>query len=726
MAARFIEHDNVTPESLQVRSYQVDLAAICYNENILLVVPTGLGKTAIALLVVAEYLKNHPDKKCLLLAPTRPLCHQHYNFFQKHLLLDEDKIQVLTGKDPMNVRKKKWEQQVICATPQITVGDLKRGLLDLENFSILIFDEAHRAVGEYAYCHIGRNYKKISSKARMVGLTASLPDDETRIKEMLTNLSFDRIEFRDELSEDVKPYVQKTKLEWKKIPLPPLLLDIRSKLKNSITIRLKRLEGSGNVRIKNKNNISMKNLLDLRTEVEKLDDSQAKSDLISSIRLSHAINLLETQSIQSFLKFFDRLSKRYSGVGLRQLLEDPQVKSAYESARGASLLGVEHPKIDELKILLKSLGKHEKAIVFTGYRDSVDSIYTNLASNKFRVRFLIGKSGKGQRQNEQVKTIEDMNAGLFDILVATQVGEEGLDISECSLVVFYDNVPSAVRFVQRRGRTGREAPGRVVVLIAQGTRDEIYYWVGRRKMKSGRQIVAKMQKPKQVSKGLMDNYVESSKNLPLVYVDARESLLLVDELKKRGCRVDVQTLIVGDFIVSKDVIIERKTGEDFVKSVIDGRLFKQLVAMRETYSRPVLILEGERKRATGIGNASLFGALASVVSDFDVSIFMSSGHEETSQIIFHIARREQIEKKKKVIIRSRKTLRPISDTQKYVVSGLPGVNTVLAERLLIELKTILSIFSANEAELKQVEGVGEKLAKNIKDITTKEYEPSSD
>jgi ERCC4-related helicase len=90
----------------------------------------------------------------------------------------------------------------------------------------------------------------------------------------------------------------------------------------------------------------MKNLLDLRTEVEKLGDSQAKSDLISSIRLSHAINLLETQSIQSFLKFFDRLSKRYSGVGLRQLLEDPQVKSAYESARGASLLGVEHPKIE--------------------------------------------------------------------------------------------------------------------------------------------------------------------------------------------------------------------------------------------------------------------------------------------------------------------------------------------------------------------------------------------
>jgi Fanconi anemia group M protein len=224
----------------------------------------------------------------------------------------------------------------------------------------------------------------------------------------------------------------------------------------------------------------------------------------------------------------------------------------------------------------------------------------------------------------------------------------------------------------------------------------------------------------------MDNYVESSKDLPLVYVDTRESLLLVDELKKRGCRVDVQTLIVGDFIASKDVIIERKTGEDFVKSVIDGRLFKQLAAMCKTYARPVLVVEGERKRATGIGTASFFGALASVVSDFQVSIFMSSGVEETSQIIFHIARREQIEKKKEIRIRSGKSPRSMADTQKYVVSGLPGVNTVLAERFLNNLKTISNIFSANDVELKQVEGVGEKLAKRITEITKKEYEPFSD
>ncbi|MFQ6134398.1 MAG: ERCC4 domain-containing protein, partial [Nitrososphaerales archaeon] len=319
-----------------------------------------------------------------------------------------------------------------------------------------------------------------------------------------------------------------------------------------------------------------------------------------------------------------------------------------------------------------------------------------------------------------------MRNGLFDILVATQVGEEGLDISECSLVVFYDNVPSAVRFIQRRGRTGREAPGRVVVFVAKGTKDEAYYWSARRKIQRSRQVAAKLERSKRDTEGPMDRYVDRRKTSPLVYVDTRESLLLVEGLKKLGCRVDVKALPVGDFVASSDIVIERKTVEDFVKSVIDGRLFRQLAAMREAYQRPVLIVEGERSRAVGIGAASLFGALASVVSDFQISIFMSSGEDETSQIIFHIAQREQIEKKKEVRIRSGRKPTSLADTQKFVVAGLPGVSNVLAERLLKELKTVVNIFNADEGELKRIEGVGGKLAGRIREISTKEYRSTED
>ncbi len=726
MATRFIDHPNVKPESLQHRVYQVNLASICSKENTLLVVPTGLGKTAIALLVAAEHLKTHPEKKYLMLAPTRPLCHQHHRFLQKHLTVEEDQVQVVTGEDKLALRREKWERQILCATPQITARDIARGLLSLEDISLIIFDEAHRAVGEYAYCSIGREYVKANPDGRIVGMTASLPDDERRIKEVLLNLSLQKLEFRDEQSQDVKPYVQKTEVEWMEVSLTPVLLNIRSKMRSAISTRVKKLEAAGLVNIKNISSISMTKLLDLRSEVEKGGDYQARSDLISAIRLSHAVNLLETQSVKSFLKFFDRLAERYSGVGLRKLLEDPQVKSAYESARGASMLGVTHPKIGELKKLLKSLGRDEKAIVFASYRDSVSDIFESLSADGFRARYLIGKSGRGQRQNEQVKTIEDMRSGLFDILVSTQVGEEGLDISECRLVVFYDNVPSAVRFIQRSGRTGREAPGRVVVFIAKGTKDEAYYWSGRRKVMRSRRVAAKLEKSQRDSEGPMDRYVDRRKTSPLVYVDTRESLLLVEGLKKQGCRVDVKALPVGDFIASSDIVIERKTVEDFVKSVIDGRLFRQLVAMREAYQRPVLIVEGDRRKAVGISASSLFGALASVVSDFQVSTFMSSDEDETSKIIFHIARREQIERKKEVRIRSGRKPTSLADTQKFIVAGLPGVSNVLADRLLKELKTVSNIFNADESELKRVEGVGGKMARRIRTISTKEYESSKE
>ncbi len=688
--------------------------------------PTGLGKTAVALLIIAEYLKTTPGKKCLLLAPTRPLCHQHQKFLQRHLTLKEDQVQVVTGLDGLDTRRGKWSGQMLCATPQITLLDIERGLLRLEDISLIIFDEAHRAVGDYAYCTIGKEFVKVNSAGRVIGLTASLPDDERRVKEVLLNLNLGRVEFRDERSVDVKPYVQKTEMEWVEVSLPPVLQNIRSLLRSAISARVKRLEAAGLVNVKNISGIGMKKLLDLRGEVERRGDFQARSDLISAIRLSHVVNLLETQSVRSFLKFFDRLSERSRGVGLRRLLEDPQVKSAYESARGASMLGVEHPKISELKKILKSLGRDEKAIVFTSYRDSVEGIFENLSADGFRVRYLIGKSGRGQSQREQVKTVEDMKDGLFDILVATQVGEEGLDISECRLVVFYDNVPSAVRFIQRRGRTGRRAPGRAVVLVAKGTKDEAYYWSAKRRMASSRRIAAALEKSKRDAEGPMDRYIDRVKTSPLVYVDTRESLLLAEELRKAGCRVDVKALPVGDFVASSEVVIERKTVEDFVKSVIDGRLFSQLVAMRESYPRPILIVEGDLNKAVGIGAAALFGALASVVADFQISIFRSSGEYETCQLIFHVARREQIEKKREVAIRSGRKPVSLAETQKFVVAGLPGVSTVLADRLLKEFRTLSKIFNAEEEELKKAEGIGDKLARRIREVSSTEYESASE
>ena len=721
MESEFINNSSIKPGSLQYRTYQIELAKLCVNDNILVVLPTGLGKTAIALLIVAEFQKTYPNKKCLILAPTRPLCAQHQKFFQNHLLLEESQIQMITGLDDVELRRVKWGSRIQCATPQITIIDIEKNNLKLDEISLIIFDEAHRAVGDYSYSNIGKIYSNVNPIGRIIGMTASPPDDEIRVKEVLLNLGLRRIEFRDESSKDVKPYIQKTKLEFVEVTLPLFLQNIQKILRNAISSRVESLAQAGIIKIKSADNLSIKKLLEIRVDVERKGDFKARADLISAIRLSHALNLLETQSLNSFLKFFDRLSERNKGVGLRRLLEDVNVKSAYEAVLGASIIGLKHPKMHELSNILKTLKEGEKAIVFTSYRDSVEDIYQCLISEKFKARYLIGKSGKGQNQKEQLKTLDDMKKGVFDVLIATQVGEEGLDIADCRLVIFFDNVPSAVRFIQRRGRTGRNAPGKAVILITKGTKDEVYYWSSIRKLKSAKQIASKIEKTKILENGPLDKFIEKVIVSPLIYVDTRESLLLVDELKKIGCRVEIKALPVGDFVASDEVIIERKTVNDFVKSVIDGRLFSQLLAIRASYRKPIIIIEGDRNKAVGLGTAALFGALASLVSDFQVSTFMSADMSETCQMIFHIARREQIEKNKDIRIRSGRKPTSMKETQKFIVSGLPGVNNILADRLLTEFKTVANTFNAEEKKLKDVEGIGDILAKRISDVLRAEY-----
>ena len=110
---------------------------------------------------------------------------------------------------------------------------------------------------------------------------------------------------------------------------------------------------------------------------------------------------------------------------------------------------------------------------------------------------------------KQIEAVEKFREGEYNVLVSTRVGEEGLDISEVNLVVLYDNVPSSIRFVQRRGRTGRKDTGRLVVLIANKTIDEAYYWIGQRKIKQAGSMGEKMVKhvEKNPSPNVLDAYV---------------------------------------------------------------------------------------------------------------------------------------------------------------------------------------------------------------------------
>ena len=478
----FVDKKYVKKNSIEKRDYQINLANQAIEENCIVVLPTGLGKTAVALHVISEYLSKGTGG-ILFLAPTRVLVHQHYDFLKNNLTLDD--ISLVTGEDPIPKRTKLWSNSIVCATPEIARNDLIRGIVTPEQFNLVVFDEVHRTVGDYAYSGIAERFE--NSSARIIGMTATLPSEKDKATEILTKLRISSVAERTEDSPDVKPYTQETHTEWINVELPPELKAIQKLLKLALDERYDVLRKNG-IRLAEQQSLSA--LLRIRQFVLNQNRRSAKP-LFTAIRIHYALNILEAHGVTPFLKFCER-AKAKKGVGVKELFEiDPNFTRAIYLANEAQSRGIEHSKIPKLKEIIESVPG--KALIFTSYRDSVDLIYNKLTELGISAGILIGKAGDaGLKQKKQIETVQNFRDGLFRVLVATRVGEEGLDIAEVNQVIFYDNVPSSVRFIQRRGRTGRKDTGKLVVLIAKNTIDETYYWIGKRKMTAAKSMGEKM------------------------------------------------------------------------------------------------------------------------------------------------------------------------------------------------------------------------------------------
>ena len=484
MDSQYIEHPLVKKSAIEYREYQVNLARQAISDNCLVVLPTGLGKTTVALQVIAEFLSKKKGG-VLFLAPTRVLAHQHYEFLKSNLLLDD--IALITGEDPIIKRKKLWINSIICATPEIVKNDLDRQLVLPSQFALLIFDEAHRTVGDYAYAGIAERFANMN--VRIIGMTATLPSERDKASEILEILKISSIAQRTEESPDVSPYVQQTDTQWISVELPYEMKQIQSYIKIAIDSRYDELKRCG---LNLSNAKSLSELLRVRDFVLRQNRRAAKP-LFTSIRLIHALNVLESHGVTSFLRFCERTSEK-KGVGIRDLFEnDLNFGKAIRLAKEAQQKGIEHSKIIKLKEILNGLSG--KALVFTSYRDSVEVIHQKLIEMNISAGFLIGKAGEtGLKQKKQIETVQKFRDGQYKVLIATRVGEEGLDISEVNTVIFFDNVPSSIRYVQRKGRTGRKDYGKLIVLIAKDTTDETYYWIGKRKVSAAKKMGEKMSK----------------------------------------------------------------------------------------------------------------------------------------------------------------------------------------------------------------------------------------
>jgi len=496
-------HPLIKESTIESRKYQESLTERALTGNTLVVAPTALGKTVIAILAAAERLRKFPDSTIIMLSPTRPLVNQHLTSFRKFLNFPEDTINSFTGYTPPLDREELWRNsQMVCATPQVVRNDLKNGHYNLTNVSLIIFDEAHRCTGNYPYSLIANEYVETSKHPLILGLTASPGGDKTKIDEVRENLYIENIEIRTENDPDVRPYVKGMKMDWKLVKLPEPMLKIQKLLNELLKERLKSIRSLG-INIPADPRISKKDLLALRKETqERLLEEKSPmlfsvlSGVVACINLSHATELLETQGLETLVKYFERMQKQTTRAA-KGLLKEAKFVRAVRLAENLSS-EIHHPKLDALvKIVRDGTSDDKRIIVFAHYRDSAERIVTELKKIKGidPVRFVgqASKEGdKGLSQKEQLEILEAFRDGDYNVLVATSVAEEGLDIPKVDLVVFYEPVPSEIRSIQRRGRTGRARSGKVVVLVTKGTRDEGVYWSSYHKERRMRRILSEL------------------------------------------------------------------------------------------------------------------------------------------------------------------------------------------------------------------------------------------
>ncbi|MDD5257233.1 DEAD/DEAH box helicase [Methanothrix soehngenii] len=757
----YLEHPLLKPHTVEKRLFQMDLAASALKSSSLIVVPTGLGKTVIALMVLLARL----DKgRVLFLAPTKPLVEQHAAFLCR-VLKDEGEVTMMTGEMMPEKRKAAWEAaRITVSTPQVIENDLLSRRIDLEDVSLIIFDEAHRAVGNYAYVYIAERYAREGTNPLVLGITASPGSEKEKIAEICTNLSIENIQTRTEKDSDVAPFVHSKQIEWVKLTVPKELLDIRSAIEDVLLERIDDLNRLGISPARIDPRATKKELLGLQAMLMSSAKRQANqatfkgiSILAEVLKLYHAVELAETQGTEALLKYFQRLQgeaiSRSGSKASRRIMEDPKFRQAMQALEE---LKVEHPKPAMVrKILTEQIeAKPESRImVFTNYRDTASALIRFLKEDpKIKAVRFVGQSSRaddeGLSQKKQAEILQRFRAGEYNVLIATSVGEEGIDIPATDMVLFYEPVPSEIRSIQRKGRTGRARSGRVVVLMARGTRDEAYYWISDRKEKtmnkqmrtlSGqasqslasssneflpRQLEVTEDNPERQNRKGQESLVdwaEADKERNKIYVDPRERGM-AKLLEGRGAEVTLKNLEVGDYVVSDRVAIERKTAQDFVASIIDPErnLFRQVADLARSYERPVLILEGRDLYSRQVSASSIQGALASVAVDYGVPIIPTEDQEDTASVITMLAARERREGHEPKL-HGHKTARTLKEQQEYLISAIPSVGPSVARKLLRHFGSIEKVIAASKEELQEVDMVGPKIAERIRELVGVEY-----
>lgn len=834
-----IKHQNLAPETVEYRDYQVELAREAAQTSSLVALPTGVGKTIVSLLVSAELLsRTHSGEQALFVAPTKPLVKQQADSYRELLSIPESEIVTLTGDTPPEKRAEQWDEStVVFATPQTVKNDLLESRISLDSVCHLTIDECHKATGDYAYVYIAETYSEQRETGLVTGLSASPATERDEILEVCGNIYVNNILVRTEEDESLKKYLHETTVSAEFVDIDDEIIEMRDLLQEAYKSCLKIVKSNGYIDTASKTTNQYK-LRQAQANAREAINSRGTADtakksmslIAECMKLKNAIDLIDSQGVQPLYEYLTKQQKEArsddASWATERLVDRNQVRQAYKLAEDYS--GT-HPKKKRLHTeVARTHIDGGRVIVFSEYRNTVRDIVSHLNQelpDSVTIHKFVGqqdkKGGDGMTQSQQQSVLQEFENGAIDVLVSTSIGEEGLDIPQVERVIFYEPVGSGIRTIQRRGRTGRQTSGEVTILVGKGTRDEGDFYRAKSNEDKMNESLSELQSMKEEliaelaekhreddSESHLESLSPDPQNSPTqensrsseekeTTITGQENLaefmtgddsgdstsqansqqagsqldrespsesppkqnkdantseegkapeidtagegtsILVDKRELRsdvvehldkaeGIEFETEMLEVGDYVVSDNCAIERKSASDLASTISGGDrdAFEQIKALSSSYESPILLLEGTLGElySSNIPDVALRGMLNSFILDFGVHIQFARTQRETAYHIENLAQREQDDSETTVQAHGSKETDTLADQQVYTVSSMSNIGTKTAKKLLNSLGSVKAVFTASKSELTDIKGIGEATADKIIRISQSEYE----
>uniref|UniRef100_A0A8C4LHC1 RNA helicase n=1 Tax=Equus asinus TaxID=9793 RepID=A0A8C4LHC1_EQUAS len=514
----------IYPTNCPVRDYQLRIARAALFCNTLVCLPTGLGKTFIAAVVMYNFYRWFPSGKVVFMAPTKPLVTQQIEACYRVMGIPQPDMAEITGCIQAFTRKEIWRsKRVLFLTPQVMVNDLSRGSCPAAEIKCLVIDEAHKALGNYAYCQVVRELVKYTNHFRILALSATPGSDIKAVQQVITNLLIGQIELRSEDSPDILPYSHERRVEKLVVPLGEELAAIQKAYIQILETFASSLIQRNVLKRRDIPSLTKYQIILARDQFRKNPSPNIvgiqgiiEGEFAICISLYHGYELLQQMGMRSLYFFLcgimdgtkgmtrakNELSRNEDFMALYNHLEGMFAQTQGASAGGTSATQkgdkdktffYSHPKLKKLEEVVVDHFKSWNAqnasekkcdktrvMIFSSFRDSVQEIAEMLLQHQPMIRVMTfvghasGKSMKGFTQKEQLEVVKQFRSGGYNTLVSTCVGEEGLDIGEVDLIICFDAQKSPIRLIQRMGRTGRRRQGRIVVILAEGREERTY------------------------------------------------------------------------------------------------------------------------------------------------------------------------------------------------------------------------------------------------------------